>query len=289
MNRGPTSLPGVRRVARYYDQTQVLYSRIWSRDSVHYGLWDESTRAREEAMRNLDRCVARELGLSSGSRVLDAGCGVGGTSLFLARECGLDMTGITLSEYQLRAARASARALPVERRPSFLLRDYLDTGLPGGSFAGAIAIESSCYAESKPAFLREMLRLLRPGGRLVVADGFRRRVEAADAASYARLLRGFALTELAHAEEFAAELAEAGFSDVRRSDKSAEIMPSAAAIEKLSYLGLVVCALPCALGLFPRGWFSHGLAGISQRVLFERGAIQYCVFSATRPHQGDSA
>jgi tocopherol O-methyltransferase len=286
---GATSLRGLRRVARYYDQTQVLYSRIWSRDGVHYGLWDDSTRERAQAIRNLDRCVARALELPSGSAVLDAGCGVGGTSLFLARECGFDMTGITLSEYQLRVARASARAQPIERCPTFLLRDYLATGLPSGSFAGAIAIESSCYAESKPAFLGEMMRLLRPGGRLVVADGFRRRVGAADAGPYERLLRGFALSELAHADEFEAALVEAGFSDVRRSDRSAEVMPSAAAIERLSYVGLVVCALPCALGLFPRIWFSHGLAGISQRALFERGAIQYCVFSATKPDRRDSA
>jgi cyclopropane fatty-acyl-phospholipid synthase-like methyltransferase len=284
-----TSAAAVRRIARYYDETQVLYTRLWSRDGVHYGLWDASTRGRREAIRNLDRCVARELSLPAGSRVLDAGCGVGGTSLFLARQHQYHMTGLTLSQHQLRVARRSAASLPAAQRPAFLLRDYLDTGLGGGSFDGAFAIESACYAESTPALLRELHRVLRPGGRLVVTDGFRRRLEPADAPRYARLLRGFALTHLADADEFEAQLHDAGFSDVRRSDKRTEILPSAAAIERLSWLGIAVCALPCALGLFPRAWLDHGLAGISQRPLFERGSIQYCVFSATKPLRADSA
>lgn len=282
-----TSAEGVRRVARYYDQTQVLYSWIWSRSGVHYGLWDPATRGREQAIRNLDRAVERALDLPDGSRVLDAGCGIGGTSLFLARERGFAMTGVTLSEDQLRRARGAARRLPAERRPRFLLRDYLDTGLPEGVFDGAFAIESACYAESKPAFLAETYRLLRPGGRLVVADGFRGEVAPGDAPRYARMLRGMALTELVRPESFAADLRGAGFAEIRRSERNADVRASAAAIERLSWVGLAVCALPCAVGLFPRGWFAHGLAGISQRRLFERGAVVYCVFSATKPpHSG---
>lgn len=278
-----TSWQGVRRVADYYDHTQVLYTHVWSSSGVHYGLWDTSTRSREQAIRNLDRCVAGELGLPAGSRLLDAGCGIGGTSVYLADEFGFDVTGITLSEYQLGKARARATSAGVESRSRFAIGDYLETGFPDESFDGIIAIESSCYAESKPRFLAEAHRILRPGGTLVVSDGFRAgEVGAADRSDYEKMMRGMALTDLACVDEFVEDLGRAGFEDVKTRDKRDAILKSARSIERLSWVGLAVCALPCAVGLFPRDWFHHGVAGTTQRRLFERGVVRYCVHSARK-------
>ena len=90
-----------REIAAYYDETQVLYSHVWSPTGVHYGFWEPGTRTHEEAIRNTDRTVAERLRLRPGFRVLDAGCGIGGTSIFLAESQGVDVVGITLSEDQL--------------------------------------------------------------------------------------------------------------------------------------------------------------------------------------------
>ena len=137
-----------RRVARYYDGMQFLYSSLWSSSGVHYGFWEPGTRSRAQAIRNMDRLVACELALPLGSRVLDAGCGVGGTSMLLAEEHGLDVVGITISDDQLERARCAAAASPARARLRFAHADFLATGFEDASFDGVVGVESVCYAES---------------------------------------------------------------------------------------------------------------------------------------------
>lgn len=158
------------------------------------------------------------------------------------------------------------------------------TGFSGASFDGIVAIESVCYAEPKEDFLTEAFRLLKPGGRLVVCDGFlAERVSVDQRRRYARFLDGFALEGLATVAGFKTGLRASGFSNVRCQDRTAAIMPSALIIEALSLIGLAVCTVPCWLGLFPKAWFRHGLTGVAQRRLFQRGTFTYCVFTATKP------
>jgi cyclopropane fatty-acyl-phospholipid synthase-like methyltransferase len=272
------------RIARYYDQTQMLYDVLWSHSHVHYGFWDPGTIRRETAMRNMSRFVAAELALPRGAAVLDAGCGIGGTSFLLAEEYDFEVVGLTLSEVQLRRATRRRKYSRAKIKPKFLLGDYMRTGFPDRSFDGIFAIESVCYAEPKERFLAEAFRLLRPGGRLVVCDGFlSRRVPAQERRDYERFLDGFELQNLATIARFTKDMRRVGFTRIAKVNKTASVMPSAFMIEGLSYVGLGVCALPCMVGLFPRTWFRHGLTGITQRRLFQRGTFAYCVFSGTRP------
>ena len=275
------------RVARYYDETQVLYSNIWSAGALHYGFWDGRTRRRADAIRAMDRFVARELGLAMGSRVLDAGCGIGGTSIFLAEELHHRVLGITLSSTQLARAQRRAARCRAPEPPSFEMRDFLATGYGDASFDGVIAVESVSHADSKGSFLREAYRLLRPGGRLVVSDGFLGRAPSGRARThYERFIHGVAVPHLAPIEEFLVEAAGCGFEEIRCFDKQREILPSARAIARLSRVGVLVCWVPCRLGVWPKTWMHHGRAGISQRVLFESGVMCYRVVSATKPSSG---
>lgn len=273
-----------RRIADYYDRMQVFYSSLWSRTSVHYGFWERGTWRRAEAVRNMDRLAAAELGLRPGARVLDAGCGVGGTSVFLAEQCDLEVVGITISEVQLQRACRLAATCSAAVRPTFLIRDYLHTGFDAHSFDGVVAIESACYAEPKKAFVAEAFRVLRPGGRLVVMDGFLRkwRLDARERADFEHFTRGLALSGLAHVDEFAAYLGEVGFGDIRCSDKRSAILPSALIMEAMTRVGVPIVAGACRRGLLPRLWLDHGLAGLSQRRLFQEGTLAYCVFHARK-------
>lgn len=272
-----------RRIARYYDRTQVLYARLWSRRGTHYGFWDPGTRSHRQAIRNLDRFVADRLGLSPGSRVLDAGCGVGGTSLHLAEEQGHAVVGITLSREQARRALRMRARSPARQRVAFCRSDYLASAFPDACFDGVVAVESSCYAEPKLAFLREAHRLLRPGGRLVVSDGFLAcEPRGSGRADYERFLAGFALRGLATLDGFAADLREAGFTEIRCDDRQHAVLPSARRILRLSRMGVAVCWLPSRIGVFPREWLAHGGSGLSQLRLFQEGTLRYAVFSATR-------
>src|SRR5262249_8240365 len=158
-------------------------------------------------------------------RVLDSGCGVGGSAFWLARNIGADVVGITISQRQLRRARALAARYRVEDRTRFLLRNVLDSGFEDGSFDVVWAIESACYLGHSAEFVGEAYRLLRPGGRLVVADGFLLRAPAT--AQESRWLvdftEGLVLPGLTPRPQFDERLSTSGFGEVRCWDKTMAI------------------------------------------------------------------
>jgi cyclopropane fatty-acyl-phospholipid synthase-like methyltransferase len=270
-----------RAIAAYYDSTQVLYSLLWSPTGVHYGIWEYETRSHAEAIRNSDRRVAAHLALPPGSLVLDAGCGIGGTSCHLAEDAGLRVVGLTLSRVQARRARRRAARRGSTPPPAFLIGDYACGCFADETFAGVLAVESSCYAEPKSAFVGEAFRVLRRGGRLVVLDGFLSRAPAtADASSlYRELCDGLALRSLATVAEFDAALRQAGFAAIACEDLTVEVLPSAHRIATLSRIGVRVCR-----GLrLPHRWELHGRAGLAQLPLMRSGLMTYRLFSARKP------
>src|SRR5437764_9632507 len=111
---------------------------------MHFGFWDESTRSHAESLVNLNRVLAREIGIQPGQRVLDAGCGVGGSTIWLARTLEVDVVGITPVAHQVRRARRYAEQQGVADRASFDERDYTATGFAGASFDVVWAMESAC-------------------------------------------------------------------------------------------------------------------------------------------------
>ncbi len=271
-------------VADYYDRMQVFYDLVWSRRDVHFGLWERGTFRRAEALRNAQRIAARGLALAPGSWVLDAGCGVGGTSVFLAEEHHLKVVGCGVSLRQLQRAQQLAERSTATHRPRFLICDYVCSAFRDAFFDGAVAIESACHADSKSHFLSEMARVLRPGGRLVVIDGFVNKLELTheERADLERYMRGVAVPGLARVDEFRDALARAGFEDIQCTDRRRSVLPSAFLIEAMSLAAVTACAPLFAAGLLPRLWLRHGLAGLSQRRLFQRGTLAYCVFIARR-------
>jgi len=149
-------------VALHYDELDPAYRRIWG-EHVHHGYWRTGRETPDEATEALVRLVEERLALAEGQAVCDIGCGYAATAADLARRRGVTVTGLTLSAAQARVAQA--RAAP---GVTVLVRDWLDNGLPDSAFDRAYSIESSEHMVDKPRFFAEALRVLRPGGRLVV-------------------------------------------------------------------------------------------------------------------------
>src|SRR5688500_934131 len=93
-------------IVEYYNSSQFYYTHFWSRTALHYGLWYDDTRNLAEAIRNTDKLVIQVLAITSADVVLDAGCGVGGTAMYIAETTGARVAGVTLSDVQLSIARA---------------------------------------------------------------------------------------------------------------------------------------------------------------------------------------
>ncbi|MDQ8037139.1 MAG: class I SAM-dependent methyltransferase [Pedobacter sp.] len=203
-------------ITAYYDGLTPYYRFFYSALGLHYGLWDSHTRSLRQSLLNHKHAMLQRLGkVDAGSHVLDAGCGAGWTSVLFARVTACRVTGITLSAQQMKAAQRHAVLSGVMQRVQFRREDFSATSFPDASFSHAIASESSCYAPDKLQWLREMYRLLQPGGRLVIADYYLGCAEA-DLSDYQRrhyriFCEGFAVPDLPCIADMEQWAKEAGF------------------------------------------------------------------------------
>src|SRR5688572_27034244 len=115
------------RVRHYYRETTAGYLQGWSGDTLglHFGLADESTQSNAESLDNTNRYMAERAEITAGSRVLDAGCGVGGSALWLARTIGARAVGVSLVQEQVDLARRFAVEHALTELVSFECRDML--------------------------------------------------------------------------------------------------------------------------------------------------------------------
>ncbi len=116
-----------RQAAHHYDLSDTLYDLFLDQDRQYSCAYfmspDDSL---EEAQAQKKRHIAAKLLLKPGCRVLDIGSGWGGLALYLASLTGAEVTGITLSEEQVKAARRRAAEAGLSDRVRFHLRDYRD-------------------------------------------------------------------------------------------------------------------------------------------------------------------
>jgi cyclopropane fatty-acyl-phospholipid synthase-like methyltransferase len=160
--------------------------------------------------------------------VLDAGCGVGGSAIWLAKEYGAEVVGITPVASQVDRARRYAREHGVADRIRFEQQDYTATTFAAESFDVVWALESFCHEPEKPRILVEARRLLRPGGRLGAAEYMRRceRYPAPDERLLETWLSGWAIPSLATAKQWLTWTTSNGFVDAQVLDVTQNVLPS---------------------------------------------------------------
>ena len=159
-------------VASAYDSwTQdKLLERLWG-EHIHLGFYPPNKKIdfREAKAQFVHELVSWS-GLDKlpkGSRVLDVGCGIGGSSRILANYYGFNVTGITISPAQVKRAE---ELTPYECKCNFKVMDALDLNFEDGEFDGVWSVEAGAHMSNKTKFADEMLRILRPGGYLALAD-----------------------------------------------------------------------------------------------------------------------
>lgn len=230
-------------IERYYDLSEIHYRVHWNLDksrSLHYGYWDASTKNFHEALLNINKIIAQHAKITQDHVALDAGCGVGGSSIWMAKNIGCKVIGISLSERQITLANASAKKENIEHLVTFQRKDYTDTGFADNSFDVIWAIESVCYVKDKREFLREANRILKPGGKLVVVDIYKKEnVEGKEAEWMRKLAHGWAIEEHTTKEKFEQQLIETGFLIKEIEDASTAIMPSVKRLYTAYFLGLI--------------------------------------------------
>ncbi len=160
---------GANGVARYYDaNTSAFLARGQGGGEgvLHRAVWGEGVRDRSSAFHFAHELALKEIGGLGRERprVLDLGCGVGASLLYLLGRCDAEGFGITLSgeQYELARERGSA---------AWLRGDFCRDALPP-AIDLAYGIESFLHASDARAFFENVGKSLRTGGRLVLVDDF---------------------------------------------------------------------------------------------------------------------
>ena len=169
-------------VAREYDAwtSDGILEYYWG-EHIHLGYYDEDEmaagykkkdfiQAKYDFIDEMMKFGDIDPVADSGARVLDVGCGFGGTSRYLADKLGpkADVTGITLSPNQVKRGTelAAERGLS---NAKFVVMNALEMDFPDDSFDIVWACESGEHMPDKEAYINEMMRVLKPGGKFVMA------------------------------------------------------------------------------------------------------------------------
>lgn len=290
------------RVHSYYSDTTGDYLKYYGtrrHHHMHYG-FDRDLPKGASPTGHLVRYLARIAGLlpKTGTplRVLDAGCGVGGTSIWLAREAAADCTGITLVESHARLAnkfalRDEARTRKTgDPRPEraiarFVANDFTVPAFKSESFDVILAVESFCHAPDKKAWIRGMAPLLKPGGRLVIADGFsgKKTGSVAHTRAFEIFLKGWAVPHFCSLDDMKTWAMEAGLEVVHAEDITPDVLPHAWKIFRIGPMIVPWRRALHAFGICSTEKLNNAYAIYQQYPTLKRGQWRYGALCFRKP------
>ncbi|MEL7121360.1 MAG: methyltransferase domain-containing protein [Bacteroidota bacterium] len=235
-------------IADYYDQTEIHYRRAWDLNdslAMHYGYWRKDTQNFRQSLVHMNEKLAQTAGIKAEDKVLDAGCGLGGSALFLAKNYGCQVIGITLLERHVHQARALAVESQLQHLVQYKKQDYTQTQFPAESFDVIWTNESIVHAADKKAFVKECQRLLKPGGRLIMGEYYwkeERRSEK-DQVLLDKWMHAWAIPHLISKEQFISDLKSSGLDLLVFEDITTNIKKSAFRMYYGSFFMTVLSAL----------------------------------------------
>ena len=276
------------RIRTFYDQSTPLWLDTWG-EQMHHGYYGpDGTRRVDHRQAQLDMIDALlDWGgtLDHVGSFLDAGCGVGGSSRYLAAKypeaTGL---GVTLSPVQAERGRGYNQSAGVDDRLRIIAKDvYTLDPATDGTYDLIWSMESAEHMADKQELFHLFHRMLKPGGRLLMATWCQRPeppyLSPSDQYTLQQICTLYHLPPLVSIPNLGAAAGAAGFTDVQTADWSAAVEP---------FWGAVIRS-----GLDPRNWPGLVRSGVGtiqgawamkyMRRGFEAGAIQYGVVAAVRP------
>ncbi len=277
---------------QYYSEAGPDYA-AWSREfNMHFGYYRAGVNPlqRETMLEQMNAEVLERLKLEgiAEPQLLDLGCGLGATLRSFARRLPQAwLLGITRVPWQVEHARALNHVAGCGERVRVVEADYEETGLPSAGYDGVHALESSCHAHGadKGPLLAEAYRLLRPGGRLIVADGFLERDRFANSLQqriYRKLCECWVIEQLAQLDLFRAQLEQLGFTDITVEHLQMRVAPSVAHIPWVT-LKFLLTDVVFGKGKMTRARWNNVLAPVLlPLVSAPLGPVTYCMITATK-------
>ncbi len=290
------------RIQQFYDDSSDLWEQVWGEHMHHgyYGPNGTQKKDRRQAQIDLIEELLQWAGLQSAHNILDLGCGIGGSSLYLAQKFNATVTGITLSPVQ--AARAQERAAavqlsllkevagatsgkPLSPKTQFQVADALNLPLADASFDLVWALESGEHMPDKVKFLQECYRVLQPGGTLIMVtwchrptNGEAAPLSADEQKHLEDIYQVYCLPYVISLPEYEAIARNLCFQSIRTADWSTAVAPFWDVVIDSAFNPMAIWGLLCS------GWGTIQAAlslGLMRRG-YQRGLIRFGLLCASK-------
>ncbi len=268
-------------IQQFYDSSSGLWEDIWGEHMHHgyYGADGTQKKERRQAQIDLIEEVLQWAQVETAENVLDVGCGIGGSSLYLAGKYAASVTGITLSPVQANRAKERAAGLGLGKRTNFQVADALNMPFADNSFDLIWSLESGEHMPDKTKFLQECYRVLKPGGTMIVVTWCHRPIDTSPLTVEERqqleeIYRVYCLPFVISLPEYAEIARQLPLQNLRTADWSQAVAP---------FWNVVIDSafnLQALWGLLSSGWTTIQGAlslGLMQRG-YESGLIRFGLF-----------
>jgi tocopherol O-methyltransferase len=206
------------KIVEYYDLASPHYAEFWG-DHLHHGYWATGSESKEEAQLALVAHLADIARIPLGASILDVGCGVGASSIYLAETYQATCTGITISPIQAAMARRAAEQAGAASHFLVMDADRLSFLKP---FDVVWSVEAISHFHDRRNFFAQAATLLKPGATLALIDWFKRDgLTSTEYRDYIVPIERGMFVELDTMDSYRAMIGEAGLEIAHSSDLSA--------------------------------------------------------------------
>lgn len=275
-------------IKKYYSDTQFEYKLIWNwrlqaTPALHFGYYDAKATNHARAIVRANEALAEFGDLQPYSDIVDAGCGLGHASVWLAAQYHAQVTGISIVPKQIASIQQAMRRQP-NPHLTFLVADYLHMPTDDASKDVIWAFESVCHAAQKIQFYQEAFRVLKPGGKLMMAEYCRTRrpLTKGDEEQLQNLFTKWAILDLDTVSEHEKHAAAAGFKTFSSRDVTQHVLPSYRNLRSTCnrYAGL--SKLLYKTGIISTVRHNNMLSSMQQANAIEQGIFTYHHLVATK-------
>jgi sterol 24-C-methyltransferase len=271
------------KVVEYYRnlESKLGYEHItWK--TKHFGYYPDGVKtiSEPEAQQVMMDMVAKKLKLKPGQVVLDAGCGYGTTSCYLAKKYQVKVVGIDINKYEIKQAIERSKTLGVEKQTLFKVMDYAKLTFPKQYFDAIFTLETLSHAPDVDKTLRGFRAKLKPMGKIALFEytlapendftvGEKKMLDIGIEGTAALGLRDF------HHDQFVYNLKKAGFKQIKEENITRYMLPSLARLRRIAFTPYFFVRL---LNLQKN--FVNTSIAVEWYELVKKDLIRYCVFTA---------
>lgn len=275
------------KIQTFYDESSALWENVWGEHMHHgfYGPTGTHRKDQQQAQVDLNDALLHWANIQQAKSILDAGCGIGGSALYLCDRFEAKVQGVTLSPWQANRATERATAAGFADLAAFQVADVLNTPFPDQQFDLIWSMESGEHYPDKAQFFKESYRLLRPGGRLLMATWCHRpttslagELTLSERQHLEAIYQVYHLPYVLSLPDYAHLTAQAGFTHIRTADWSDAVMPFWDAVISSALGWDAIVALSQAGWPTMQGTLALGL----MRWGFQRGLVRYGILLATK-------